>query len=624
MNRLFALQRAVLAGTCATLFLALSACGGGVAPTSSAKTTPSAALKYVKVCINGEVAGKGSCPLEPALNDGLKPTDWGCTRDLDTGLTWEVSGAYRKNITRSPNNLFTNYTSTTFLQKELWTQPDPLIPQTTYFAYPEATEIASDENALGYANHLNAINAQDAFCGMKQWRIPHSSELLKLSIVYLQGTYKPGLPPIADNLLIDDYFPYTVNEPYLTSVVTNPRAGSGKVDGPDLYTDNVWFQGIGLASLEQPGVGSIYTYTERKHPRALRLVADACATCYPVADTAGTRWLTQSTVLNDGRVLVTGGSTSFAELYNPQLETWTTVQGLPATGLPVSRHTSTLLPNGKVLIVGGVDSSNQPIRKTWLFDSATNTFSAGPDTNARHGGHTATKLSNGNIVVAGGDCAYGAITCYSGSTELYNSVANSFTSLAPMPIPVKHAAAALLSGDKILVAGGASATVVSDAQVYDAATNTWRVLTTTLAGPRLYHTATTLNDGRVLIVGGYSAQAGTGGRWNSTDIYNPATDKISVGPSMQYRRLTHTATLLTDGKVLVTGGSGLNNDNTSTKTVEYFDPALNQWLEACSLITPRGGHSAALLTTGNILIAGGTETGVSISNQLTSAQIWRR
>jgi N-acetylneuraminic acid mutarotase len=625
MNFLLELKRSVLLGICATPLLAMISCGGGSSPSPTAP--PIARTKYVKVCINGEEAGTGLCPLDPSLNKGLQPTDWGCTRDKDTGLTWEASNPYRKQITSTTSNgtlAFTNFTTTTLLQLELTTPPDPDVPQTTYFAYPDAGELASDSNALGYAKHLNSLNVSDAFCGMKQWRIPHSSELIKLSITYLQGTYIKGLPPIPANLLIDPFFPDTLNEPYITSAAPNPRAGSGKVDGEDLYTDNVWFQGNGLATLTQPITGSLVAYTKRQYQRPLRLVADPCATCFEVATTTGTRWLTQSTVLTDGRVLVTGGSTAFAEVYDPQSTSWSQVPGLPATGLPVNRHSSTLLPNGKVLIAGGVNANNSPINRTWLFDPVSNTLQAGPNLATVHSGHTATALGSKGVVIAGGDCVSGAALCYSGSTELYDATTNTVTTLAPMPVPVKHAAAALLSGNKIFVAGGSSDTVRSAAQIYDVSTNTWRVLTTNLSSPRLYHTATELQDGRVLIVGGYSAQAGTGGRWNSSDIYDPATDKIALGPNMQFRRFTHTATLLADGRVLVTGGAGILNDNTSTNAVEYFDPTLNQWLETCSLITPRGGHSAALLRDGSILIAGGVENGVMGNNSLISAQIWRR
>jgi hypothetical protein len=609
----------------AASLLALTACGGGSPPQAAAPTTtttPTPTSKYIRVCLSGEDAGTGNCPAEPELGNGVKPTDWGCTRDTDTGLTWEVSIPRR--ISTGTNFLFTNYTRTDFYQTEITSLPDPNIPQTTSQAYVTAGDISEKSNALGYANSLNALPAINAVCGMKQWRIPHEDELIKLSITYLQGTYIQGLPLIAANLLLDPYFPGTANEPYLTSSFLAPNAGTGR-DGEDLYTDNVWFRNGGLATLANPTTGSIYDRNKRKDTRALRLVADPCATCYAVPNNTGTRWLTQSTVLPNGKVLVTGGGgPNFAELYDPVAATWSLVQGLPNSGLPKERHSSTLLPNGTVLIVGGVDSSNTSMSKTWLFDPTTNLLLAGPNTATVHAGHTATTLANGKVVIAGGDCTFGSALCNSGSTEIYDVTANAFTSLAPMPIPVKHAAAALIGANKIFVAGGISGSVKSDAQVYDASTNSWRVLSTTLASPRLYHTATALQDGRVLVIGGYSAQAGSGGRWDSSDIYNPATDKISQGPSMQTKRFTHTATLLVDGRVLVTGGSGALNDDTSTKSVEYFDPKSNQWLESCELLQARGGHTAALLQDGSLLISGGIERALSVSNPLYSAQIWRR
>jgi hypothetical protein len=126
--------------------------------------------------------------------------------------------------------------------------------------------------------------------------------------------------------------------------------------------------------------------------------------------------------------------------------------------------------------------------------------------------------------------------------------------------------------------------------------------------PRFIHRTAKLNDGRVLLTGGQSANAPASVITNSVDAFNPADNSVSpVGP-MTIRRWSHTATTLTDGRVLVTGGRTASTSATGVvlATAEIYDPVTNTWTEtAAPMNVARRSHTATLLPDGKVLIAGG-------------------
>ncbi len=127
---------------------------------------------------------------------------------------------------------------------------------------------------------------------------------------------------------------------------------------------------------------------------------------------------------------------------------------------------------------------------------------------------------------------------------------------------------------------------------------TW-VPTGNLNTPRNSHTATLLTNGKVLVVGGRDNDNHT---LDSAELYDPATGTWSVTGALNMARISHTATLLQSGKVLVAGGGvppGLPN------TAEVYDPASGTWSVTGSLAAAHAGHAATLLPNGNVLIVGG-------------------
>jgi hypothetical protein len=119
-----------------------------------------------------------------------------------------------------------------------------------------------------------------------------------------------------------------------------------------------------------------------------------------------------------------------------------------------------------------------------------------------------------------------------------------------------------------------------------------------MAAGRSEHTAVLLNDGRVLLAGGFGTSANSG-----AELYDPGTNGISLIGPMQAGRARLTGTLLQNGKVLLAGGS-LLDVNASATTAELFDPAGNTFTTIASTM-PRESHQAVRLNSGRVVLAGG-------------------
>src|ERR1035441_918270 len=174
-------------------------------------------------------------------------------------------------------------------------------------------------------------------------------------------------------------------------------------------------------------------------------------------------------------------------------------------------------------------------------------------------GHTVTLLPNGKLLAAGG-CSTNLIPSinYLSTAELYDSASGTWTITGAQVAPRAYHTATLLPGGKVLIVGGynSSSGLLSSAELYDPASGTWTP-TGALATAREYHTATLLPNGMVLVVGGETNQIVIGNRsLTSAELYDPATGKWTPTGPLKFGRYQHTATLLQNGKVLVAGGSG--------------------------------------------------------------------
>jgi hypothetical protein len=250
-----------------------------------------------------------------------------------------------------------------------------------------------------------------------------------------------------------------------------------------------------------------------------------------------------ATVLDSGKVLFSGGG--IPHIYDPEADTWSATPN--ETGVSDREQTATLLKDGRVLVTGGPFN-----KKTVLYDPSNNTWSLTGSMHDARGYHTATLLNNGKVLVAGGR----------------NSSDGSHKS----------------------------------AELYDPASGTWS-LTDHMSTVRAFHTATLLNDGRVLVTGGFDVRQGAStGIFDSAELYDPVTDTWSVTGKMNLVRSDHAATLLSDGRVIVTGGYG---NLTYTNTAEVYEPTTGTWRLIGDMMRRRLQHKSILLKNGKILISAG-------------------
>jgi N-acetylneuraminic acid mutarotase len=305
-------------------------------------------------------------------------------------------------------------------------------------------------------------------------------------------------------------------------------------------------------------------------------------------------------LLPSGKVLVAGGSNPNAldtvELYDPAAGSW-----MAAGSLTTDRehHTATLLPSGRVLIVGGDNGTTGPLNSTELYDPAESVVSPADSlANARYG-HTATLLTSGKLMVAGG--YFNSTTL--ASTELYEPVSNTWSDAGSMANTRGYHTATILPSGKVLVAGGygeVPGNYLASAELYDSVTDTWSGAGS-MATARVYHTATLLPSGKVLVAGGWNGVS----PFSSAELYDPVTNIWSPAGSLANARYAHTATLLPSGKVLVAGGNDGTAISSYLASTELYDPVTNTWVPSGSLAVAREGHSATLLPSGKVLVAGG-------------------
>lgn len=315
-----------------------------------------------------------------------------------------------------------------------------------------------------------------------------------------------------------------------------------------------------------------------------------------------------ATLLPSGKVLVAGGGTASAELYNPATRTFSPAGHMSG---PRTDATATLLANGKVLVAGGLLRGKQQLASADLYDPVAGTWSRTGSMHVARSGQTATLLPDGKVLVAGGGCnGKGFFQCTPGiygssqsSAELYNPATGTWTLTGGMSTGRQYQTATLLTDGKVLVAGGRAycddgiCVDTSSAELYNPATGTWAA-TGSMNAAREQHTATLLPNGQVLAAGGQNVSGISGFTTPKTaELYNPATGKWARAASMAVAHVGQTATLLRNGWVLVAGGH--------TSAAEIYEPARGLWVSPGAMTTVRTRQTATLLPGGQVLVTGG-------------------
>ncbi len=276
--------------------------------------------------------------------------------------------------------------------------------------------------------------------------------------------------------------------------------------------------------------------------------------------------------------------------------------------VPRASHSSTLLPNGTVLIAGGFGGSgteSHPYTSSELFDPRDGSFIVGPSMRVGRSGHTATLLGNGTVLMAGG---WTGTEDARATAEIYDPSTNRFTATGSMVVGRGGQTATLLPDGRVLIAGGADRNDdgLASAELYDPASGRFTPtgkMTIARDGP----TATLLRDGRVLIAGGSSASRRGKTVYRSAELFDPATAKFTATGEMAVPRHKHAAALLPTGMVLVVGGSDDRDWHGEYATAELYDPARGTFSSAGAMSLERFklGSAVVLVDNGNLLVAGG-------------------
>ncbi|MDP2729578.1 MAG: glycosyltransferase, partial [Dehalococcoidales bacterium] len=306
-------------------------------------------------------------------------------------------------------------------------------------------------------------------------------------------------------------------------------------------------------------------------------------------------------LLQNGKVLVIGtgftnAGDSIAELYDPSTGTWTTTA--PSIRTHFGRGTATLLSNGQVLVAGpgiGIVETGRTIAE--IYDPATGIWSTTGGMLYNRTSNTTTLLPNGKVIVVGTAGTNGGQSI----AEIYDPQTNTWVVTSPATYARDEHTATLLSNGKVLVAGvrdfnnGGQ----SIAELYDPATQTWLTTGPMSVEADSFPAAVILNNGKVMVWGQYNG----GNGYSIAELFDPVTQSWSTTAPSTYARDQHTATLLNSGKVLTVGTTSAGGGYTipelyTPKTADIYAQKFNesgtkQWASDVKVNSDDGNRSTA-------------------------------
>ncbi len=221
--------------------------------------------------------------------------------------------------------------------------------------------------------------------------------------------------------------------------------------------------------------------------------------------------------------------------------------------------------------------------------------------------HSAIQLADGNVLVVGGAGAKDLRSC-----EIYDTFLNRWSEAAKTNFVRGSHRLIMLDSKRVLAVGSS---VTKSAEIYDLSSNKW-ILTDSLKVRKGSgdHQIVKLLDGRILVIGGYTFDYRELEKQTlrMCEVYDEKTGKWNLVDSLKTPRHSHSATLLKDGRVLVTGG---RNFTSVLRTCEIYDPNTNKWTDAAPMNIARENPSAVLLPSGKVFV--GNELYNSLTNTWT-------
>ena len=269
-----------------------------------------------------------------------------------------------------------------------------------------------------------------------------------------------------------------------------------------------------------------------------------------------------------------------------------------------------VLPGNRMIVTGGTDGADGVRASTDIMDRTNITWSAGGTMTTPRFWHTLSSLPNGDVLAVGGA---DAVTCnctkFTARVDRYDVASNTWVPAKPLITARNRHTATVLQDGRILVAGGYGGTPnassdtggpLASAEIYDPATGNWTA-TGSLHTARRSHAAVLLGDGRVLIAGGNN----TGAALPNAEIYDPASGIWTNVASMGAARESPSITALTNGRIMVVNGFNSSSTAFGVGTAEIYDPVANSWSTPIPLTVPRIGGVALALDDGRVVVFGG-------------------
>lgn len=267
-------------------------------------------------------------------------------------------------------------------------------------------------------------------------------------------------------------------------------------------------------------------------------------------------------------------------------------------------HGASLLPDGRVLVTGGLDATNNTLSSVEIYDPAADTWTDGPSIPKR-GAHIQHTLNDGRILVAAGYTDYATYNDTGvTSTYLFHPNPGLWIEVGSLHT-AKPLSASVLCGDGKVLILGESGAELGKAEVFDPATESWTVaapLNVLRGGIALV----TMADGKIIAAGGIAGSTAVA----TSEIYDPSTGAWSTVAPMNIARAFTASSLLKDGRILVSGGSTNGADVLSAS--EIYDPVTDTWSIQQPLASGRQMGAQITLSSGEVILAGGWINGGNV------------
>lgn len=284
-----------------------------------------------------------------------------------------------------------------------------------------------------------------------------------------------------------------------------------------------------------------------------------------------------------------------------------------------ARHEAVLAGDGSVLLIGGSRGESTLSYGIDRYEPASGRVTRIGQMQVGRELHRATPLGDGRILVTGG----GVTASDARVTELIDERSGASTRIADANVGRSGHTATRLADGRVLVAGGAApgsgALMTDSVEIWDPASGQFRLLAARMHARRMSHSATLLADGRVLIAGGFSS----GGSYALAEVFDPATERFTpVGAPVGLQRGLHGAHRLADGSVLLFGGDEFDPATGATTIVAgalRFDPSSATLAPVRALATPRSAPASLRLPDDRILMFGGY---ASLTEKAASAEAY--